>query len=158
MRPNGIVMTRPPANCLPPGSVWQATQSPARARYSPLLIVCVVGSAATAPGATGRYPGMKYRSAASAISATNAAATRKIRVARRIADLHLATASLRHLLEIGRGRGRVGRRVLRGEPRRHRVDVRFGQSFGDALHAIGWRRLPVSAPPPRELRGDVGRR
>src|ERR1700676_5186371 len=33
--PNGVGMARPPANSLPPGAVWQATQSPAWARYSP---------------------------------------------------------------------------------------------------------------------------
>src|SRR5262249_42182180 len=36
--PNGVGMGRLPANSLPPGFVWQAMQSPARARYSPLLV------------------------------------------------------------------------------------------------------------------------
>ena len=34
--PNGVGIARPPANNAPPGLVWQAMQSPARARYSPL--------------------------------------------------------------------------------------------------------------------------
>src|ERR1700722_20378773 len=33
--PNGVGMAWPPANNLPPGAVWHATQSPAWARYSP---------------------------------------------------------------------------------------------------------------------------
>src|ERR1700730_13850164 len=37
--PNGVGMARPPANSLPPGAVWQATQSPAWARYSPRATV-----------------------------------------------------------------------------------------------------------------------
>src|SRR5271157_3609290 len=36
--PNGVGIGRPPANSAPPGFVWQAMQSPARARYSPLAI------------------------------------------------------------------------------------------------------------------------
>src|SRR5260370_36538050 len=35
--PNGVAIGRPPANKAPPGFVWQAMQSPARARYSPLV-------------------------------------------------------------------------------------------------------------------------
>src|SRR6516162_3601911 len=35
--PKGVAIARPPANRAPPGFVWQATQSPARARYSPLV-------------------------------------------------------------------------------------------------------------------------
>ena len=38
-------MGRPPENSGWPGTVWQATQSPARARYSPLVIVLVVALA-----------------------------------------------------------------------------------------------------------------
>src|SRR4029077_1155183 len=37
---------RPPANALPPGIEWQATQSAARARYSPSLSGGLTGSAA----------------------------------------------------------------------------------------------------------------
>ncbi|MNJ67204.1 hypothetical protein D3C77_633560 [compost metagenome] len=33
--PIGVSIGSPPANGLPPSAVWQATQSPARARYSP---------------------------------------------------------------------------------------------------------------------------
>src|SRR6201999_2077032 len=49
--PNGVAMGRPPAKVLPPRTVWQAIQSPARARYSPRLISSAwsVGVAATAP-------------------------------------------------------------------------------------------------------------
>src|SRR4029077_1595778 len=35
MAPSGVPILRPPANALPPGIEWQATQSAARARYSP---------------------------------------------------------------------------------------------------------------------------
>src|SRR5260370_41122431 len=35
--PNGVAIGRPPANCLPPRTVWHAIQSPARARDSPFL-------------------------------------------------------------------------------------------------------------------------
>src|ERR1700690_608495 len=34
MGPSGVPILRPPANALSPGIEWQATQSPARARYS----------------------------------------------------------------------------------------------------------------------------
>ena len=37
MAPIGVPILRPPAKALPPGTEWQATQSPARARYSPRL-------------------------------------------------------------------------------------------------------------------------
>src|SRR4051794_39548430 len=37
--PNGVGMARPPANVLPSGALWQAMQSPARARYSPLAMI-----------------------------------------------------------------------------------------------------------------------
>src|SRR5277367_4889176 len=36
--PNGVGIGRPPAKSLPSGAVWQAMQSPARARYSPSAI------------------------------------------------------------------------------------------------------------------------
>src|SRR5258706_16108112 len=35
MAPSGVPILRPPANALPPGIEWQATQSAARAKYSP---------------------------------------------------------------------------------------------------------------------------
>src|ERR1700728_861511 len=38
MAPSGEPILRPPANALPPGTEWQATQSPARAKYSPGLL------------------------------------------------------------------------------------------------------------------------
>src|SRR5450432_760060 len=34
MAPNGMPILSPPANALPPGMEWQATQSEARAKYS----------------------------------------------------------------------------------------------------------------------------
>src|SRR5438045_7578610 len=109
-------MGRPPANSLPSGAEWQATQSPARARYSPLLSVSVVGSVTTAPGTTGRYPGMKYAIAPAMAATTTAAATTTFLVPFLIGRLHLAAARQRHSLKVGlRGRC-VGRRVLRGEP------------------------------------------
>ncbi len=37
MVPIGVGSGRPPANGLPPGAVWQATQSPAVARYCAAL-------------------------------------------------------------------------------------------------------------------------
>src|SRR3954468_8178230 len=36
--PNGVFIGSPPAKILPSRAVWQAMQSPARARYSPLAI------------------------------------------------------------------------------------------------------------------------
>ncbi|CAM8791561.1 hypothetical protein NCM_05191 [Burkholderia pseudomallei] len=36
--PNGVAIGRPPANGLPPRTVWHAIQSPTRARYSPFLM------------------------------------------------------------------------------------------------------------------------
>src|SRR5882757_602529 len=47
----GVPMRRPPANALPPFAEWQATQSPARARYSPLLAVAMP-SAVSVSGVT----------------------------------------------------------------------------------------------------------
>src|SRR5450830_98931 len=38
MVPNGVFSSRPPAMAAPFGLVWQATQSPRRATYSPRLI------------------------------------------------------------------------------------------------------------------------
>jgi hypothetical protein len=35
--PNGVFIGRPPAKVLPSRAVWQAMQSPARARYSPFF-------------------------------------------------------------------------------------------------------------------------
>src|SRR5580700_9738101 len=46
MAPSGVPILRPPANALPPGIEWQATQSAARAKYSPSLIGGLKGSAA----------------------------------------------------------------------------------------------------------------
>jgi hypothetical protein len=48
----GDPMRKPPANALPPRTEWQATQSPARARYSPSLLgvaVCCALAAAPVP-------------------------------------------------------------------------------------------------------------
>ena len=49
--PNGVAIGRPPANSLPPRTVWQAIQSPARARYSPCFTSAALsaGVAAIAP-------------------------------------------------------------------------------------------------------------
>src|SRR6478735_1696826 len=49
--PNGVAIGRPPANSLPPRTVWHAIQSPARARYSPCLT-----SAALSPGVAAMAP------------------------------------------------------------------------------------------------------
>ncbi|MNJ73701.1 hypothetical protein D3C77_705340 [compost metagenome] len=35
--PSGVAISNPPANGLPPGRLWQATQSLSRATYSPRL-------------------------------------------------------------------------------------------------------------------------
>src|ERR1700728_3545779 len=43
--PNGVGMARPPANSLPPGAVWHATQSPAWARYSPRATIDALSAA-----------------------------------------------------------------------------------------------------------------
>ena len=53
--PNGVFIGRPPANSLPSRAVWQAMQSPARARYSPLRDQSAAfGVAAAAPIAATR--------------------------------------------------------------------------------------------------------
>src|ERR1700761_7645592 len=51
--PNGVSMARPPPNVLPRGAVWHATQSPARARYSPRITISgrVSGAFAAVPAA-----------------------------------------------------------------------------------------------------------
>src|SRR5271169_5447940 len=51
MAPSGLPIFRPPAKALPPGAEWQATQSPARARYSPEFFAGAASSAraVTAP-------------------------------------------------------------------------------------------------------------
>src|SRR6266403_709892 len=46
MAPSSVPILRPPANALPPGIEWQATQSAARARYSPSLSGGLTGPAA----------------------------------------------------------------------------------------------------------------
>ena len=46
----GVGIALPPANSRPPGLVWHATQSPARARYSPRSMSRVVGFVAPAGG------------------------------------------------------------------------------------------------------------
>src|SRR5215472_10423879 len=51
MAPSGVPILRPPANALPPGTEWQATQSPARATYSPLLSAAASAHSASASGA-----------------------------------------------------------------------------------------------------------
>jgi alkanesulfonate monooxygenase SsuD/methylene tetrahydromethanopterin reductase-like flavin-dependent oxidoreductase (luciferase family) len=55
--PNGVGIARPPANSWPPGVVWQATQSPARARYSPLVMTWVVALGGEASMGAGSMPG-----------------------------------------------------------------------------------------------------
>ncbi len=54
--PNGSTKATPPAKSLPlPGTVWQATQSAARVRYSPrAIVVAVVG----APASGGAEPAL----------------------------------------------------------------------------------------------------
>src|SRR5258705_11101680 len=46
MAPSGVPILRPPANALPLGIEWQATQSAARAKYSPSPSGGLTGSAA----------------------------------------------------------------------------------------------------------------
>ncbi|MGY3649439.1 hypothetical protein ACVWW2_004730 [Bradyrhizobium sp. LM4.3] len=48
MVPNGVGMAWPPANRRPSGAVWQAVQSPARARYSPRAMTSLLLSCACA--------------------------------------------------------------------------------------------------------------
>src|SRR5271163_3927586 len=43
--PNGVGIGKPPAKSLPSGAVWQAMQSPARARYSPFATSAESGCA-----------------------------------------------------------------------------------------------------------------
>src|SRR5471032_192229 len=75
MVPNGVSMGRPPANVFPPRTVWQAIQSPARARYSPRLISSVwsAGTAATAPLEwNASPPDQRAAAAAAAVRTTTA--------------------------------------------------------------------------------------
>ena len=56
--PNGVGMERLPANNLPSGFVWQAMQSPARARYCPLpIMLSHQGASAAACDMGARRPG-----------------------------------------------------------------------------------------------------
>ena len=72
-----MAIARPPANGLPLGTVWQATQSPARARYSPWLMTCVVAFTACAPACCGSGPGRRKYIAAAIATITRAAAIAK---------------------------------------------------------------------------------
>src|ERR1700722_16316107 len=58
MLPPGLPIWSPPANALPPGTEWQATQSPARATYSPLL---GAASSARATGAAANIRSSEQR-------------------------------------------------------------------------------------------------
>jgi hypothetical protein len=84
-------MGRPPAKALPFAAVWQATQSPARARYSPRVMTRVAAVAAAAALAAvvdsalglvlaGRAPGRNTNTAPIAAAASTTAA-RKMRIA-----------------------------------------------------------------------------
>src|SRR5436309_5720153 len=135
-------MARPPAKIRPSGAVWQAMQSPARARYSPRVTTSVRLSCAWA-------------------TVPVEARSRRGRI--RHADL-IDPSSVR-LAAAGEGRDvgalRYRRRVLRSGARRkesrNRRDVRFGQMARNDLHAVrSLRRASPVAPRPK-LRADVVR-
>src|SRR5271163_1397377 len=87
--PNGVGIGRPPAKSLPSGAVWQAMQSPARARYCPFAISAESGSAGfvsslraaklarIAAPASATIDGTLFRRAGGAIQRVIAAHSRK---------------------------------------------------------------------------------
>src|SRR5688500_11314693 len=137
MLPNGVAIARPPAKSLPVGSLWQAVQSPARARYSPRRMTCVpgsVGAGAALPGVPaargfGAGPGPHVYHATPASTASSTSSVRANRAARRM--LLLAAAGKRHAHEVAGFRREVRRRLLRGEPRAHGGDIGLGEARGD---------------------------
>src|SRR5471032_2902784 len=142
MVPNGVAIGRPPANCLPPRTVWQAIQSPARARYSPFLIRSAwsAGVAAIAEPLC-RLSLPDQRTGTSAAAAATTTAERANKDLRFIwwslpALLRFAAARKRSLQRAGRSRHWVLRCLLRGKPRSNGVHVFVGQTRGDGVHAI----------------------
>src|SRR6478735_10014044 len=86
MLPKGVGIARPPANSLPLGTVWQAVQSPARARYSPWLMTWVVAVTGCAPACCGIGPAFRKYLAARTAAITRAtvnARPRSLRMAQR---------------------------------------------------------------------------
>src|ERR1700722_17281635 len=138
--PNGVGIARPPANNASPGLVWQAMQSPARARYSPFAISDWSSARAVARPATSRSSVSVWRSPT--VSSPS---------------VRFAAASERHCqraLWDGRGVGRNGQRCQPGGDRGH---IAFGQARSNDLHAVrcGCRTRTVAEG--TELRADVTR-
>src|ERR1700722_12969666 len=133
-------MARPPAKIRPSGAVWQAMQSPARARYSPRATMSSRRSCAPADVASVSRAMTAVGSFTPILSASSvglAAATERQRV-----------GTLRH------GR-RVDGRGTRGEPGGDRGDVGFGETARDVLHAVGRLGGACTVAPRAELGADV---
>src|SRR5271163_1928671 len=69
MAPSGVPIFSPPAKALPSGAEWQATQSPARAKYSPRAVLPTVwartGTASNRLASTAARTGIRIMGAVS---------------------------------------------------------------------------------------------
>src|SRR5208282_4054982 len=134
MAPSGVPILRPPANALPPGTEWQATQSPARATYSPLL------SAVAAPCAcaSGAAPSTNRATARRFTRRKSGRARRQVVIHDRQAADALAGDGedrVRHRGHDWRRRG-FADAAPGGAAARHDVDVDL-RRLGEAHHAVG---------------------
>src|SRR5271168_146516 len=134
MAPSGVPILRPPANALPPGTEWQATQSPARATYSPLL------SAAVSPRAcaSGAAPSTNRATARRLIRPKSGRARRQVVIHDRQAADALAGDCEDRVRHRGHDRRRRGFADAPpgGAAARHDVDVDLWR-LGEAHHAVG---------------------
>src|SRR5580704_9222706 len=136
MVPNGVAIARPPENSAPPGLVWQAMQSPARARYSPFAITAA-------------------SSARAAVAPSSMASSTIPRIVTTPISVRLAAARQRHWQRALGQRRRVRRDRPRRYPGRDGGDVGLGQAAGDGLHAVGRDRAPRAIAKRPQLRADV---
>src|SRR3954469_61151 len=144
--PNGVGMARPPANRRPSGAVWQAVQSPARARYSPRAMMSPVLSLSCAAAAVvnaAMASNLMDRSLIDNLKPTSAS------------SVGLATAAEWQRI----GAFRHGGWVRGGRPRRKPGcdggDVPLGHVTGYELHAIRGFRGASAITPAAELGADV---
>src|SRR5882757_9638473 len=145
--PNGVSMGRPPAKVLPSRAVWQAIQSPARARYSPF----------TSSAASG-----VFCCAVAAVAPTNRyAATSAAEILIRVRDIgtlpstRLAAAFKRHRKASARRERGVRRRRARGKESGNRLHVVFGEKAGHDLHAVRRGSGTRTIAPAAELSADI---
>src|SRR4051812_14682058 len=144
--PNGVFIGRPPAKVLPSRAVWQAMQSPARARYSPFA--SSAGSAGCCCATAGAAP-------TSADVASAAKSILRVFGICAIPSVRLAAARQRHRQAAAPGKRRVRRRRARRQKVRNRPDVVFGQKAGNDLHAIGGDGGTRAISPGPELAADI---